>query len=63
MPRLQIEPRYPCASPSRAGFTASAIYYGYMATASLALTLITGTIGFIATHWFVRAVYAAVKFD
>ena len=43
------------------GFTASVIYYGYMSAASLALALITGAIGFIAAHWFVRAVLRAIR--
>lgn len=39
------------------------MYFGYMAIISYAFFCLTGTIGFYATHLFVRKIYAAVKID
>jgi len=45
------------------GPTAIAIYYGYTAAASAALSLVTGGVSFVACFWFVRSIFAAVKVD
>ena len=45
------------------GPTAIAIYYGYTAAASAALSLVTGGVSFVASFWFVRSIFAAVKVD
>lgn len=45
------------------GFTASALYFSYMAMVSLTFTMLTGSIGFFACLWFVRKIYAAIKVD
>lgn len=42
-----------------AGFT----FFGYTLMMSLTFFLLTGTIGFYATFWFVRKIYSAVKVD
>ncbi|KAF8406891.1 hypothetical protein HHK36_006012 [Tetracentron sinense] len=39
------------------------LYFGYMLIVSYAFFLLTGTIGFYACFWFVRKIYASVKFD
>jgi len=39
------------------------IYFGYMLIASGAYTLVTGTIGFLATFTFMRTIYGLVKID
>ena len=45
------------------GFTASALYFSYMAMVSLTFAMLTGSIGFFACLWFVRKIYAAIKVD
>lgn len=39
------------------------LYFGYMSLASLTYSLVTGTIGFLATFIFVRAIYQAIKVE
>merc|ERR1711988_1992283 len=39
------------------------LYFGYMMILSSAFALITGTIGFISTFFFVRAIYGSIKVD
>ena len=39
------------------------LYFGYMALACLGVFLITGTVGFAAAFWFVRAIYSSIKID
>ncbi|EER09634.1 Endosomal P24A protein precursor, putative [Perkinsus marinus ATCC 50983] len=39
------------------------VYVGYMAMISAAFFLLTGCIGFIATFFFVRAIYGSIKVD
>ncbi|MCO5568870.1 hypothetical protein L7F22_022572 [Adiantum nelumboides] len=39
------------------------LYFGYMIIISYAFFVLTGTIGFYACFWFVRTIYASVKFD
>merc|ERR1719253_1842263 len=41
----------------------SIMYFGYMAILSFGFFLLTGTMGFMATFLFVRAIYASVKID
>ena len=41
----------------------AALYFGYMFLFSYAFFVVTGTIGFLASLWFVRAIYASVKID
>jgi len=41
----------------------SIMYFGYMAILSYGFFLLTGTMGFIATGLFVKAIYASVKID
>ncbi|PHT45899.1 Transmembrane 9 superfamily member 9 [Capsicum baccatum] len=38
-------------------------YFGYMLIASYAFFVVTGTIGFYASFWFVRKIYSSVKID
>ena len=39
------------------------LYVGYMAIASYSFAILTGTVGFFAAWFFVRAIYAAVKVE
>lgn len=39
------------------------IYFTYMGMISLAFFLLTGSIGFFASLWFVRKIYGAIKVD
>ncbi|KAI5070386.1 hypothetical protein GOP47_0014729 [Adiantum capillus-veneris] len=39
------------------------LYFGYMIIISYSFFVLTGTIGFLACFWFVRTIYASVKFD
>ena len=41
----------------------SVMYFAYMGLLSAAFALVTGTVGFLACHRFVRAIYASVKID
>lgn len=39
------------------------LYFAYMAIVSGAYFMLTGTIGFLASYWFVNKIYSAVKID
>jgi len=39
------------------------MYFGYMFIVSYSFFILTGTIGFVACLFFVRAIYASVKID
>lgn len=39
------------------------LYFGYMFIVSYSFFILTGTIGFVSTFFFVRAIYASVKID
>jgi transmembrane 9 superfamily protein 2/4 len=39
------------------------LYFTYMAMVSYGFFCLTGTIGFVACHWFVRQIYGALKID
>ncbi len=41
----------------------AALYFGYMFLFSYAFFVVTGTVGFLASLWFVRSIYASVKID
>ena len=45
------------------GFTSGLMYFGYMFLASYAFSVGTGTIGFISSFFFVRAIYGSIKVD
>lgn len=45
------------------GFVSTILYFGYMTIISYGFFCLTGTVGFLATFWFVRRIYGAVKFD
>lgn len=40
-----------------------ALYFGYMAMASWVFFLLTGSIGFVATLFFVTKIFSVVKVD
>lgn len=44
-------------------FVGTMIYFGYTFIMSVCFMLITGTIGFLSTFYFVRAIYGSVKID
>jgi transmembrane 9 superfamily protein 2/4 len=50
--RLQIEK-----------FVSTLLYFGYMAMISVTFFLLTGSIGMIASFFFVRAIYGSIKID
>merc|ERR1712007_386373 len=50
--RLQIEK-----------FVSTLLYFGYMLIISIIFFLLTGSIGTIATFYFVRAIYGSIKID
>ena len=45
------------------GFVPCLVYFGYMFIASTLFVLVTGTVGFFASWWFVWKIFAAVKVD
>merc|ERR1719453_2092628 len=45
------------------GFVPCLVYFGYMLISSLLFVLMTGTVGFFASWWFVWKIFAAVKVD
>eukprot|EP00210_Caulerpa_lentillifera_P000490 g473.t1 len=45
------------------GFVSTMLYFGYMSIITYGFFCLTGTIGFLATFWFVKRIYSAVKFD
>jgi transmembrane 9 superfamily protein 2/4 len=45
------------------GLVPGLLYFGYMGLVALMFSLITGTTGFMATLWFNRTIYSAVKVD
>merc|ERR1711998_589740 len=46
-----------------AKFVSGMMYFGYMFIVSIIFFVLTGTVGFYSTFWFVRTIYAAVKVD
>jgi hypothetical protein len=44
-------------------FVGKALYFGYMALISYTFFLLAGSIGFIATFLFLRAIYGSIKVD
>merc|ERR1719217_1753786 len=45
------------------GFVPVLLYFGYMMMVSILFVLMTGTVGFFASWWFVWKIFAAVKVD
>ena len=45
------------------GFVPCLVYFGYMLIASVLFVLVTGTVGFFASWWFVWKIFSAVKVD
>ena len=45
------------------GFVSTMLYFSYMFICSLLFGVTTGTIGFVASWWFVLQIYGAVKVD
>ncbi len=43
--------------------TSIMLYFGYMFLISAVFSLVTGTIGYLATFSFVRRIYSAIKVD
>lgn len=48
---------------SLGGFTSNVLYLGYSLLISLIFFILTGSIGFIATFFFVRRIYSSIKID
>lgn len=46
-----------------AKFVSTILYFGYMFLVSFTFTILTGTIGFIGTFYFLRKIYGAIKVD
>ncbi|KAI9502743.1 Transmembrane 9 super member 2 [Coemansia spiralis] len=46
-----------------ASYASLVIYFGWMIIACLLLFILTGSIGFVASHYFVRRIYGAIKID
>lgn len=44
-------------------FVSTLLYFGYMLILSIIFFLLTGSIGLIATFYFVRAIYGSIKID
>jgi hypothetical protein len=42
-------------------FVTGVLYFGYMIIFSYVFFLVTGTIGFLASYWFMRKIYSSVK--
>ena len=45
------------------GFVPCMVYFAYMTIGALLFAITTGTVGFLASWWFVLKIYAAVKVD
>ena len=45
------------------GVISTMLYFSYMFIASLLFSLVTGTVGFVCSWWFVLQIYGAVKVD
>jgi transmembrane 9 superfamily protein 2/4 len=45
------------------GMVSTMLYFTYMFVASMLFTLVTGTVGFFSSWWFVLQIYGAVKVD
>jgi transmembrane 9 superfamily protein 2/4 len=45
------------------GVVSTMLYFGYMFVASMGFLLVTGTVGFMCSWWFVLQIYGAVKVD
>lgn len=45
------------------GLTGSVLYLGYSALISFLFFIVTGTIGYFSSWWFVRKIYASIKID
>eukprot|EP00308_Calcidiscus_leptoporus_P021395 CAMPEP_0119373146 /NCGR_PEP_ID=MMETSP1334-20130426/23659_1 /TAXON_ID=127549 /ORGANISM="Calcidiscus leptoporus, Strain RCC1130" /LENGTH=626 /DNA_ID=CAMNT_0007390823 /DNA_START=79 /DNA_END=1959 /DNA_ORIENTATION=+ len=45
------------------GAVSTMLYFAYMFITSLLFSLVTGTVGFVASWWFVLQIYGAVKVD
>jgi len=43
------------------GLSSTLIYFGYMLALSLLLAVLNGAIGFFASYWFTRTIYASLK--
>ncbi|KAK2066906.1 hypothetical protein P8C59_000684 [Phyllachora maydis] len=48
---------------SLGGFSGSVLYVGYSALVSFLFFVLTGSIGFFSSWWFVRKIYANIKID
>jgi transmembrane 9 superfamily protein 2/4 len=46
-----------------AHYVGTLLYFGYMLIGSLTFALVTGAIGFVASFFFVRAIYGSIKID
>ncbi len=44
-------------------FASGLVFFGYMGLICLFFFMLTGTIGFVATLWFVRKIYSSIKVD
>ncbi len=44
-------------------FVPGLLFFGYMTLVSTAFFLLTGTIGYFATYWFVYKIYSSIKVD
>ena len=45
------------------GFVPCLVYFGYMLIAAIIFVLMTGTVGFLSSWWFVQTIFGAVKVD
>jgi len=45
------------------GVVSTLLYFGYMFVASMGFLLVTGTVGYMSSWWFVLQIYGAVKVD
>jgi transmembrane 9 superfamily protein 2/4 len=45
------------------GWVSQMLYFGYMGLIALAFSFVTGVTGYLATLWFVRTIYGAIKVD
>lgn len=45
------------------GFLQTLFFFGYMLLASVAVSLMLGSVGFVSAYWFVRLIFRNVKVD
>ena len=54
---------YFCTKLDALYFITGCLYFGYMFIICLGFFLLTGTVGYYSSFWFVNKIYASIKVD